>query len=148
MDLLDFLEDTFIQHHNPTWASLIVQLVKKKKIYLQYRRPQFDSWVGKIHWRRDRLPTPGLLGFPCGSAGKASACNMGDLGSISGLRRSPGERKCSPLQYSGLENSMDYIVHGFSKSQTRLSDFHSESLSLCQSMLCVEIIQSCPAFKL
>ena len=44
------------------------------------RRPQFDTWVGKIPWRRDRLPTPVLLGFPCGSAGKESACNAGDLG--------------------------------------------------------------------
>ena len=47
--------------------------------------------------------------FPCGSAGKESACNAGDLGSISGLGRSPGEGKGYPLQYSGLENSMDCI---------------------------------------
>ena len=47
------------------------------------------------------------LGFPCGSAGKESACNVGDLGSIPGLERSPGEGKGYPLQYSGLENSMD-----------------------------------------
>ena len=49
------------------------------------------------------------LGFPCGSAGKESACNEGDLGSIPGLARSPGKGKGYPLQYSGLENSMDYI---------------------------------------
>ena len=48
---------------------------------------------------------------------------MGDLGSIPGLVRSPGEGKSYPLQYSGLENSMDCIVHGFAKSRTRLSDF-------------------------
>ena len=71
-----------------------------------------DSWVGKIHWRRDRLPTPVFLGFPCGSAGKESACSVGDLSSIPGLGRSPGEGKDNPLQYSGLENSMDYIVQG------------------------------------
>ena len=70
--------------------------------------PQFDSWVGKISWRRDSLPTSVFLGFPCGSADKESACNAGDLGSIPGLGRSPGERKGYPLQYSGLENSMDY----------------------------------------
>ena len=52
------------------------------------------------------------------------ACNAGDLGSIPGLGRSPGEGKGYPLQYSGLENSMDCIVHGVAKSQTRLSDFH------------------------
>ena len=63
-------------------------------------------------------------GFPCGSAGKESACNAGDLGSIPGLGRSPGERKGYPLQYSGLENSMDYTVHGVAKSWTRLNDFH------------------------
>ena len=62
--------------------------------------------------------------FPCGSAGKESVCNAGDLGLIPGLRRSLGEGKGYPLQYSGLENSMDYIVHGIAKSQTRLSDFH------------------------
>ena len=49
-----------------------------------------------------------MMGFPCGSAGKESSCNVGDLGLIPGLGRSPGEGKCHPLQYSGLENSMDY----------------------------------------
>ena len=62
--------------------------------------------------------------FPGGSAGKESSCNAGDLGSILGLRRSPEEGKCYPLQYSGLENSMDSIVHGVTKSWTWLSDFH------------------------
>ena len=47
-------------------------------------------------------------GFPCGSAGKESTCNAGDLGLIPGLGRSPGEGKGFPLQYSGLENSVDY----------------------------------------
>ena len=83
-----------------------------------------DSWVGKIHWRRDRLPTPVFLGFPCASAGKESACNVGDLRSIPGLGRSPGEGNGYPLQYSGLENSMDCVVSGVTKSQTRLSNFH------------------------
>ena len=83
----------------------------------------FDSWVGKICWRRDRLPTPVFLGFPCGLAGKESACNVGDLGSISGLGGSPGEGNGYPLQYSGRENSMDYIVHSVGKSRTRLREF-------------------------
>ena len=91
---------------------------------LQRRKPQFDSWVGQIRWRRDRLPTSVFLGFPCGSAGKESACNVGDQGSIPGLGRSPGEGKGYPLQYSSLENSMGCIVHGVTKSRTRLSDFH------------------------
>ena len=46
-----------------------------------------------------------LKGFPCSSAGKKSACNVGDLGSIPGLGRSPGEGKGYPFQYSGLESS-------------------------------------------
>ena len=72
-------------------------------------------------------------GFPCGSAGKESACSTGDLGSILGLGRSSGEGKGYPLQSSGLENSMDCIVHGVSKSQTRLSDFHFISFHLTKS---------------
>ena len=91
---------------------------------MQCRRPWFDFWVRKIFWRRDRLPTPVFLGFPYCSSGKESACNVGDLGSIPGLGRSPGEGKGYPLQYSGLETSMDCIVQGVTKSQTRLSDFH------------------------
>ena len=63
-------------------------------------------------------------GFPCGSGGKVSARNEGDLGSIPGLGRSPGDEKCYLLQYSSLENSMDCIVHRVAKSQTQLSDFH------------------------
>ena len=59
----------------------------------------------------------------CGSAGKESTCNVGDLSLIPGLGRSPGEGKGYPLQYSGLENSMDCIVHGVTKTQ--LSDFHT-----------------------
>ena len=94
---------------------LIVQLVKNLPAM---QRPRLNSWGGKIRWRRDRLPTPVFLGFLCGSAGKESACNVGDLGSIPGLRRSPGEGKGNPLQYSGLENFMDCIVHGVAKSWT------------------------------
>ena len=64
---------------------------------------------------------------PGGSAGKEYTCNVGDLGSIPGLGRSPGEQHGNPLQYSCLENSMDggawwATVHGVSKGQTRLSD--------------------------
>ena len=64
------------------------------------------------------------MGFPCGSVGKESAYNVGDMGSIPRLGRSPGEGKGYPLQYSGLENSMGYIVPGVAKSQTQMSDFH------------------------
>ena len=66
--------------------------------------------------------------LPSGSASKESARNAGDLGSIPGLGRSSGEGKGCPFQYSGLENSMDYIVHTVVKSRTRLRDFHIHSL--------------------
>ena len=115
----------------PTFkASLIAQLLR---IPLQCRRPQFDSWIRKIHWRRDRLPILVFLGFSCGSTGKESTCNVGNLGLISGLGRSPGERKGYPLQHSSLENSKDCIVHGVAKSQTQLSNllsfFHFQRIS-------------------
>ena len=70
------------------------------------------------------------LSFPDSSIGKESACNAGDLGSIPGLGRSPGEGKGYPLQYSGLENSRDCIVHGVAKSQTGLSNFLSSLLHI------------------
>ena len=61
--------------------------------------------------------------LPLWLSGKESACNAGDLGSIPGLGRSPKEEKGYPLQYSGLENSINCIVHGVAKSRTPLSDF-------------------------
>ena len=67
------------------------------------------------------------MGFPCGSADKESTRNAGDLGLIPALGRSPGEGKGYPLQYSGLENSMNCIIHGVAKSWTQLSDFHFTS---------------------
>ena len=85
-----------------SWASLEAQLVKNPPA-------MWESWVGKIPWKREGLPTPVFLGFTCGSAGKESACSVGDLGLIPGLGRSPGGGKCYPLQYSGLENYMDCI---------------------------------------
>ena len=69
--------------------------------------------------RMERLPTATFLGFPCGLAGIESACNVGDLGSIPGLGRSPGEGKGYPRQYSGLVNSMDCIVHVVAKCGRR-----------------------------
>ena len=91
-----------------SWASL-AQLVKNPPVMQ-------ETPVRKIRWKRDRLPTPVFLGFPGGSAGKESAFSVGDLGSVPGLGRSPGEGKGSPLQYSGLENSMDCTAHGVAES--------------------------------
>ena len=95
------------------WTSLVAQLVKN----LPAMQETLVRFLGqKIHWRRDRQPTPVFLGFPGGSAGKESACNVGDLGSTPGLGRSPGEGKGYSLQFSGLENYMDCVVHGVTKS--------------------------------
>ena len=98
----------------PLPASLIAKSVKNPPA-MQETPVQFR--VRKIRWKRDRLPTPVFLGFPCVSLGKEYACNEGDVDLIPGLRRSPGEGKGYPLQYSGLENSLDGIVHGVAKSQ-------------------------------
>ena len=75
--------------------------------------PAMQEFLGQeIRWIRDRLPTAVFLGFPCGLVGEESACSAGDLGLIPGLGRYPGEGNSYQLQYSGLENSMDCIVHG------------------------------------
>ena len=100
----------------PLWLSWY-------RICLQSGRPGFDPWVWKIPWRRDRLPAPVFLGFPCGSTGMWETW-VRDLGPVPGLGRFPGEEKGYPLQYSGLESSMDCIVHGVTNSRTQLSDFH------------------------
>ena len=67
------------------------------------------------------------MSSPSGSDSNESACNVGDLDLIPGLGRTPREGNGYPHQYSGLENSMDYIFHGVEKSQTQLSEFHFTS---------------------
>ena len=79
--------------------------------------------------------------FPCGSAGEGSTCNVGDVSSMPGLGRSPGEGKGYPLQYSVLGNSMNSIVHGVKKSQTRLSAFHF------RPSLVAELVKNLPAMQ-
>ena len=84
--------------------------------------------LGIFLWQTCGFPSPHIyittckteatLDFPCSAAGKESACNAGDPGLIPGLGRSPEEGKGYPLQYSGLENSMDCTVHGVAKSWT------------------------------
>ena len=127
-------------------ASLVAQTVMNLPAM---QGPELDPRVRKISWRREWLSTEvflprefhdwkipwltnmteqlklSLLVFPVGSAGKGSACNAGDLGSIPELERSPGEGKGCPLQYSDLKNFMDCIGHGLIKSQTWLSNFYS-----------------------
>ena len=81
-------------------------------------------------------------GFPGGSAGKESSWNAEDLDSIPGLGRSPGEGNGYPLQYFGLEKSMDCIVHGVAKSWTWLSNFHSVNIffTSCTWFLAITVI--------
>ena len=107
-------------------ASWVAQLVKKKKIHLQCRTPRFDSWVRKIHWRRDRLPTPVFLGFPGGSAGKESVCKTGDLGLIPWLEDPLEEVMATHASILAWRISRDRgawraTVHGVAKSQTWLN---------------------------
>ena len=98
---------------------MIAQLVKNLPA-MQETSVQFLGQEDSLE--RERLTTPVFSGFPCGSAGKESICNAGDLGLIPGLGRYPGEGNGYPLQYSGQENSLDCIVHGVAKSWTeRLS---------------------------
>ena len=90
--------------------------------FMGLQRVRHD-WVTELNWM--------FWGFPCASAGKESTCSAGDLGSIPGLARSPGEGKGYPLQYSGLENSMDCTVHVFTTRQTQLTDFHFTNIFIC-----------------
>ena len=73
----------------------------------------FLSWADPLE--KGQATHSSILGFPLWPAGKESACNVGDLGLIPGLGRSPGERNGYPLQYSGLENSVDCMVHGLQR---------------------------------
>ena len=101
------------------------------------KTPVHDSWVKKIRWRRDRLPTPGFLSFPCVSAGKESGCNAGDLGSIPGLGRSPGEGK-------GLYHATQAICLGVILTLP-FSPHHFQSLSkpYLPFFLCILLITCC-----
>ena len=97
------------------------------------------------------------MNLPCGAWGlpwwlswckKKSTCNPGDLGSIPGLGRSPGEGNSYPLQYSGMENSMGYIVHGVAKSQTQLSDFPIHYyLKFLLGFLVAQLVKNLPAMR-
>ena len=135
--------------HLPTMQETQVGSLGREDPLEKEMAPHSSTIVWKIPWTEEpgRLQSMGSQrvghnwstslslsgspeGFPCGSAGKESARNVGDLGLIPGLERSPGEGKGYPCQYSGLENSMDCIIHGIPKSWTWLRDFHFTFLSL------------------
>ena len=105
------------------WASRVAQ---------QCRRPRFVSWIGKIPWRRDRLPTPVFLGSPGGSDSTESPCNAGDLVLIPGLGRSRGGGRGNLLQYSCVENPQEQkSLAGYSPCGHKESDT-TERLSTAQ----------------
>ena len=118
-------------------ASLISQLVNNPPA-MQETPVQFLG--GEDPLEKGQATHSSILGLPCGSAGKESACNLENLSSVPWLRRSPREEKGYPLQYFGLENSMDFIVHGVAKSQTRLSDFNFISLHMSLKRMYVLIM--------
>ena len=113
-------------YHNIIWASLVAQLVENPPA-MQETLVQFLG--SKICWRRDRLPTPVFLAFLCGSAGKKSTCNAGDLGSIPRLGRSPAEGKAT---HSSV---LACTVHGVAKTRTQLSHFFTFSFILLRVYL-------------
>ena len=101
----------------------------------EFSRGFLKYWLSSkredIHWRRDRLPTPVSLGFPCGSAGKESTCNVGDLGLIPGLGRYSGERERlpTPIFWSGEFQGL-YSPWGRKESDTteRLSPLFKDNI--------------------
>ena len=109
------------------WIYLLNQKISFSNMNILVK----DTFSWKIHF----LPSDVLLNIDLlskhtsstlvSSVGEESACSAGALGSIPGLGKSPGERNVYPLQYSVLDNSMDCMVHGFTKSWRWLSDFHS-----------------------
>ena len=97
-------------------------------------------------WMPAPLVTLLYYSFPCGSAGKESPCNSGDLSLIPGLGRSPREGKGYPIQYSGLKNSTKCIVRGVTKSWTLLSDFHFHYCSSKSLLFSSMVSFSCLSF--
>ena len=109
----------------PYWVLSVYDLRRKEKaLFHRTLLPTLPFQTKSDHIKPNQTFF-GSLGFPVSSAGKESVCNAGDLGLVPALGRSPGETKGYPLQYSGLENSMDCIVHGVAKNQTQLNNFRS-----------------------
>ena len=114
-----------IYSQTESWASLVAQLVKNK-LTMQQTTVRFLGREVPLEKEQATLEAThsSVLGLLDGSVGGESFCIARDLGLIPGLGRSPGEGKGYALQYSGLENFMDCIVHRVAKSWTQLSDFH------------------------
>ena len=126
-----FCCEQFCNSNNDVWEYFLngvyCQAFKFLQIWWLRTIPHYSFYLhfSYCYWKQSFSYDWGSFwGFPGGSAGKESACNPGDLGSIPGLGRSLGEGKGYPLQHFGLENFMDCIVHGVAKSQTQMRDFH------------------------
>ena len=111
--------------HRP---SLTARMLKNRSA-IQETLVRILGWQDLLE--RDKLPAPVFLSFPGSSVSKEFTCNVENLCLIPGLGISPGEQNRYPLQYSGLENSMDCIAHGVAQSQTWLSNFHFHSTLIC-----------------
>ena len=127
-----FIENFCIGIHQRYWPIIFFLFFHDVSIWFWY---QGDDGFTKCLWECCFLSI--FLGRGCeglglhgGSAGKDSACSVGDLGSIPGLGRCPGEGKGHPLQCSGLESPVDCTVHGAAESRRWLSDFHFTFSSL------------------
>ena len=95
------------------------------------------NWLNWLNWL-----TSYRKGFPCGSAGKESTCNVGDLGSIPGLEISPGEGKGYPLQYSGLANSMG-LYNPWGPKEPDMTEWHSLLLFFrCRKKLSQKLVRN------
>ena len=123
------MRQNFVVQFVQLWTCGLPWELSWQTIYLQCKRPRFDSWVGKIHWR-DRLLIPVFLGFPYGSAGKETACiYAGDLGSVSGLRRFPGEGKGHHSSFLAWRISWIYSTWGCKQlNMTEWLPLHFEAL--------------------
>ena len=118
-------------------SSWISQLVKNPPAMLE---TQFDSWVGEDLLDKDRLPTPVVLGSPCGSAGKESACSVGDLGSTPGLGRSPGDGKGYSLQVFWPGEFLQFLRANLAKFfSSEFPSVHSSVHSLSRVQLFVTL---------
>ena len=117
------LFSTYDIPHDSSWKNFLCLRWTHCCLGPMSANQNLDNWCVPVNVLLDQKHS----GLPCGSVGKETACNVGDLGLVPGLGRFPGEGKGHSLQYSGLENSMGYIVHGVTKSQTRLSNFHFTS---------------------
>ena len=111
---------------------LMVDMQQRTSLGTFIEVTQFETQY--YFWPKQHSTSQSLAAKPLTKhiAGKESACNVGDLGLVPGLGRSPGEGNGYPLQYSDLENSMDCIVHGVAKSRTRLSEFHFHFHAYCK----------------